>query len=795
MFGRLLPNAMLFVSFILLVHGTTFAQQDEDISQQADRVDILLERAGKHQNRDSSSYLAKEAYDMVKGTQAHGSFCLAALQLAENAMADRRPLDALRYYIEAADRTRHLRDIKLINKINLGLADLYKQEHVYKSALEMYKKALMYEPQNRNIKQLIGDTWLLEGEVDSAIAHYEPILREQKAKGDYATEVRFFNKLIEHYSLRGQKNEVLRYYLLIEEILEKQGTPSEKALLYNNLGKLFLANADYSKSLAYLKKAELQCEYTDCMATDAMKVNMAVCLFNTGQTRESIHYLLSGIELLQKKKDWTGLAHAEEILTGIYFNSNDLFNAQIHNRAARTAAQRARDFEALARSYQRAADIHFELYDYEEAIDFYKLYLSLTDSLRFQDKVKIELQGELKSQIERSERETKSLIYSQEIRNLTLRETELEKQRLSAENRTLALEARQKEEALLQLEERRKLTEAELRVAALEALKAQQDLRMAAQASAAERRQKEDAVKLHAQEIEAKNQEALAAKQRQELELLQRDNAINALTLKENANFRKFAILGGTLLLTILGLLAAGWVYSRKANNRLNAQNKAIEEQKTLIEAERQRSDRLLLNILPSEVADELKQYGHATPRTYENVSVLFTDFEGFTRITAEAPPDQVLDELNTCFLAFDQICEQYNLEKIKTIGDAYMAAAGVPQTDEHSAVHAAKAGLAMLQYLQERIAQNPNVLLHKMRVGIHTGTVVAGVVGKNKFAYDIWGDTVNTASRMEEFGEPGRVNVSESTAQLLGKFFKLHDRGLLQVHNKGQLRMFFIEP
>jgi adenylate cyclase len=774
--------------------ATAMAQQDEDVNQQADRVDMLLERARRHQNRDSSSFLAKEAYDLVKGTQYHGAFCLAAVQLAENAQKDRRPLDALKYYIEASDRSRQLRDVKLINRINLGLGGLYMREQVYKSAIDVYQRALEQEPNNPTILAAIAEVWLAEGQVDSCLRYYAPILDADIRRGDYASEVKFYQKLIDTYAALGQTNMALKYYLRIEEILEKRGTPSERALLYNNLGKLFLANSDYVKALAYLKKAELQCEYVDCIAADAMKINLAVCLFNTGQTRESINYLLAGIAILEKKKDYSSLAHAEEMLTGVYFNSNDLYNAQIHNRLARGYAERGRDYDALARGYQRAADIYFELYAYEDAIEFYKLFLSLTDSLRFQDRIKLERQGELKSQLERSERETKSLLYSQEIRNLTLRETELEKQRLAADNRNLALEARQKEEALFQLDERRKLTEAELRVAALEALKAQQDLRIAAQANEASRRQKEDAAKLHLQEIEAKNQEAMASKQRQELELLQRDKEISALTLKENDTFRKYATLGASLLLVILALLTAGWVYSKRANRRLNTQNKAIELQKSQIEAERQRSERLLLNILPVEVADELKQYGNATPRIYEKVSVLFTDFESFTRITAHASPELVLTELNTCFQAFDQICEQYGLEKIKTIGDAYMAAAGVPQADEKSAVHATQAGLEMLAFLENRRKNDKQALLYKMRVGIHTGQVVAGVVGKNKFAYDIWGDTVNTAARMEEFGESGKVNISEATAKALHGAYALTNRGSLKVHNKGDMVMYFVE-
>lgn len=792
---RIILSFMLLCCFWLLALPVALAQHDEDTQSQADRVDLLLERARKHTVIDSAAFLAKEAYELANSTQYHGAFCRAALFLAESAESSKRPFDAVRYYVEASSQANLISDVQLINRIYKGLGNLYMREHIYKSAIENYKKALLREPEDEYLLKSVGDAYIAERQFDSVQVYYSKLLKNYQSRGDYASEVKYHRKMIEAHQKTNQLDEVLKHYLRVDTILDKQGTPEERAILYNNLGSIYLTQGDYEKALKFLEKVQWQCTISNCDAIKAaLLVNKAVCLFNLGQITESQNYLLKGIEELQKRKDYTSLAYAEEMLSGIYLNTNDLYNAQRHNELARNYAQTAKDSEALVRGYQRAADIHFELYALEEAIEFYKLYLTLTDSLRVLDRQKISKQGELKSDLERTERETRGLMFAQEMKARALQAAQKDKELLEATNRALAAEARQKEEALLQSAERQRLTDSELKVKSLEALQAQSELRNAARQRLFDLQKNQITARLHAEELDRKQAEADAARQKGELDLLQRDNQIKELELRDNQNFKRYASLGGLLSLFILMLLGAGWAWSRRTNNRLNTQNKAIEQQKALIDQERRRSDQLLLNILPEEVAAELKTKGHATPRVYEEVSVVFTDFQNFTKLTAHASPELVLSELNTCFQAFDAICERHGLEKIKTIGDAYMAAAGVPLLNAKSAHNAVQAAIEMLVFLKERKHQDPSVLLTNMRIGIHTGQVVAGVVGKNKFAYDIWGDTVNTAARMEEYGEAGRVNITAKTAKLVANDFNLIDRGLLTVHSKGEMQMYFVE-
>jgi len=209
-------------------------------------------------------------------------------------------------------------------------------------------------------------------------------------------------------------------------------------------------------------------------------------------------------------------------------------------------------------------------------------------------------------------------------------------------------------------------------------------------------------------------------------------------------------------------------------------------------EKERKKSDDLLLNILPGEVATELKATGATKARHFDNVTVLFTDFVNFTEAGERMSPQALIDELHTCFKAFDDITTKYSVEKIKTIGDAYLAVAGLPTTDSKHAENVVNAAIDINAFMQDRLAKLGNSTF-EIRIGIHSGSVVAGIVGVKKFAYDIWGDTVNTAARMEQNSQPGKINISQTTYELVKDNFSCEYRGEIDAKGKGQLRMYYI--
>ena len=204
----------------------------------------------------------------------------------------------------------------------------------------------------------------------------------------------------------------------------------------------------------------------------------------------------------------------------------------------------------------------------------------------------------------------------------------------------------------------------------------------------------------------------------------------------------------------------------------------------------------LLLNILPEEVADELKAKGSADAQMIDEVTVLFTDFKGFTQLSEKLSPKALVAEINECFSAFDHIMTKYGIEKIKTIGDAYMAAGGLPIPNATHANDVVNAALEIQAFMQDhkKTRAAAGELFFEIRIGVHTGPVVAGIVGVKKFQYDIWGDTVNTASRMESSGEAGKINISETTFEIVRENFDCKYRGKIEAKNKGLIDMYFVE-
>ncbi|HOY07927.1 MAG TPA: adenylate/guanylate cyclase domain-containing protein [Saprospiraceae bacterium] len=271
------------------------------------------------------------------------------------------------------------------------------------------------------------------------------------------------------------------------------------------------------------------------------------------------------------------------------------------------------------------------------------------------------------------------------------------------------------------------------------------------------------------------------------IDSLEKSNA--KLALSEANSSRKFYIAAMVALL----LLAGGSLFSFV---RARTHAKVLEEKNKIIREEQQRSENLLLNILPSLVAEELKKKGHTNARLFEDVSVLFADFVGFSKIAELLGPQELVSELDTCFRAFDQIIANYNLEKIKTIGDCYMCAGGLPNGGGAQLSDMVRAARDMQKWLHiyntERIKTGKPRF--EARIGIHRGPVVAGVVGSKKFAFDIWGDTVNIAARIEQAGEGGKINISGEAYELIRDSFPCTYRGKIAAKNKGEIDMYFVD-
>jgi adenylate cyclase len=261
----------------------------------------------------------------------------------------------------------------------------------------------------------------------------------------------------------------------------------------------------------------------------------------------------------------------------------------------------------------------------------------------------------------------------------------------------------------------------------------------------------------------------------QDRQNIQEQNAqIELLTFQQEKD--KILRISLIVLVALLLILSITWFqkfkFRREANRKL---------------------DELLLNILPVEVAEELKAKGHASSKSYNSVSVVFVDMVAFTKLSEKLSANELVAELHSCFSEFDKISSKYNLEKIKTLGDAYMCAGGIPvENDSHpfDAIYASREIIEFIESYNQKKSQDFKI---ELRIGIHSGPVVAGVVGLKKFAYDIWGDTVNIAARLEQAGEAGRINISESTYQLVKDQIRCSSRGKINAKYKGDINMYFV--
>ena len=296
--------------------------------------------------------------------------------------------------------------------------------------------------------------------------------------------------------------------------------------------------------------------------------------------------------------------------------------------------------------------------------------------------------------------------------------------------------------------------------------------------------------------FELVNQDRLIREQESEIEL--QDSKLelqeSTLQLQESelqlrSSQRKFF-----LMLSILGMLIAGlvsWMFlsTKKANLALEDKNEEIEKEK-------ERSEELLLNILPQFVAQELKENQKVKTRMIKQCTVVFTDFIGFSAISKLLSPQELIAALDECFIAFDNIIAKHNIEKIKTIGDSYMCASGVPRTTKTHAIDAVSAAFEMVAFLDEwnKKREKKGLARFDARIGIHSGPIIAGVVGVTKFAYDIWGDTVNVASRIEGQSSAQKINISSTTYELIKEHYQCSKRGSISVKNMDDLEMYFVD-
>ncbi len=589
---------------------------------------------------------------------------------------------------------------------------------------------------------------------------------------------------------KGFSQDSLKIDSLTKE-LNKYGNDTNKVLAYNDLAYEYLGiNPEKTYNYAYLALAlSVKLEFKKGIANSLYRIG--INYYRQGKYLESIQALITAAKNYSVIGHNRGLAATYNAIGNVYFDLNDFDNAFKFQFKALEIQSKNNFKKGVAHSLNNIGNIYNETKNFDKALKFYYDALSLQQ--QFADSLNIALLYNNIGIIYRNKNNiSKALEYY--LKSIRIKEATGNKQGISisygnignlyliTKDYPLALEYFTKSLSLAKesgsLGDEKNALEgisksnanlsrydkAYLFLLQFNALK---------DSIFAEKMNKQ-IIELQAK-YESEHKENLINTQKAELE--KQDLKINHQRMQVY-----FLIVGVMLLIVLSGLIFFN--YKRKKKDA------------EIITKEKKRSDDLLLNILPAETAEELKLNGHSLAKRFDMVTVLFADFVGFTAYAETQSPENVVKELDFCFSSFDAMLSKFHIEKIKTIGDSYMCAGGVPIANISSPSDVIRCGIEMRDFIKElkkHKAENEVPFL-ELRIGIHTGPVVAGIVGVKKFAYDIWGDTVNTASRMESSGVPGKVNISGETYNYIKDLFNCEYRGKIPAKNKGDIDMYFVE-
>jgi adenylate cyclase len=641
-----------------------------------------------------------------------------------------------------------------------GEGDAYNYRGVVEDIHGNYEKAIFYFQQSQERRETLNDQKKIAslynnignarenlGEYAEALDSYLKSLRILEELNDSARVARQNYNISILYESMGENDEALSYILDYLDFARRTNDREELAKGYNVIGNIKMEMGLFEEAQDYYEQALTIHQALDNQWEEASVLN------NLGNSKDA-----RGLEMADSKRYSEARALSEEALD--YYEKalrirNELDDTdgkgEIFNNIGLSHKNRGLYFQNVG-LFPRAEESWAEALDYlEQALDIWKeqgnkkgqleIYKGISDVYRAQENF------------------AESLAYTEQY--LSLAEEigdekfiQIAYEDLSIDYSSLgdfekAFNFRQKYDELLN------------------------------------ERLNEEVIRVNAQK------EVLYSDRQKQYEIESQRNRLRAQEAElERATILQYSLIGGSIGLLLMILL----IYNRYRIK--NKANRELAEKNAIIKKEQERSDKLLKNILPEATAEELKEHGKAKAQRYNSVSVLFTDFKSFTQVAESLSPEELVAELDYCFREFDEITTRLGIEKIKTIGDSYMCACGLPEPNKKHAELVVQAGLEMLAFMKKYQTEKKanNQPYFEMRVGIHTGPVVAGIVGNKKFAYDVWGDTVNMAARMESSGEPGKVNISETTYNKVKKKFICTPRGKIKAKNKGEQEMYFVE-
>ena len=545
---------------------------------------------------------------------------------------------------------------------------------------------------------------------------------------------------------RGDYPQTLDYYTRALEIYEQIGDPGGIAGALNNVGTIYHNQGDYSKALDYY----IQClETSEQNRTANTLGNIGLIYDIQGDYPMALDYYKQSLEVNKQMGDQNQTANVLKNIGDIYMYQGDYPKALDYQTQSLEIYKQIGHQIGIASTITNFGLIYYKQGDYLKALEYYNQSLEINEQIGEQNGIASSLtligvvyqnQGDY----------PKALKYCQRGYELDLIIGSLKRQKDGCTCLYDTYKAMGNGNKALKY--------LELRTVIEDSLHAEET---------SKKLQQMEFQKVMLQDSIAKAQEASLIQEAHEE------------VIRQEEKTRNISLGVGAFFVLLAGSFYGRWRYVRKS--------------KASLQIEKDRSENLLLNILPEEIAQELKETGKAAPKKYECVTILFTDFKDFTKLVASIPATTLIVELDDIFGQFDDIMDEVGIEKIETIGDAYMAASGLPHENPDHAIRCVEAAFRMVAFLEQR--NENSEISWNMRVGIHSGPVVAGVVGKKKFAYDLFGDSVNTASRMESNGQVGKVNISQASYELLKSEPDLafENRGKIEAKGKGEIEMYFV--
>ncbi len=609
---------------------------------------------------------------------------------------------------------------------------------------------------NNGIGEALG--WLAylmeqRGKPDSALVYYQEALLLARQTNSPGGEGIILNNMAAIYKDKGQIEKALEMYDQSLELKFRTGDMEGLSATYNNIGLIYQNQGQIDQALRYYNLSlhlDDSIHNSDGVCTSYL--NIATVYLDQGEYESAMTYADSSLALALKNRDIYSQGYAHVVLGNICKKINRREEAMDHYRSSFDLRASIDDQQGMAYCLKYIGTLYEEQDSLKSASSCFseslKLFTELEDSWGMA--------------------QTQYL-----LGKIFLKHGELDSARLMGElslinAQLLGFPKDIRDAAKLLTDVYRELGNYKV---ALE----MNDLYMAMRDSVFNDETRTVAMLNKFQSEYEKKEAVLQA---------QAEASVNEQRLQRNA------FIGGFILVLLLAIV----VYSRYRIR--TAANKELNRKNEIISLEKERSDKLLLNILPEDVANELKETGSAKAMSYESATVMFTDFVDFTKVAEQLSPEELVREINFCFSEFDRIISKYRIEKVKTIGDAYMCAAGIPQNYHDHAAEITKAAIEIRDFMNNLALERESKgqMCFHIRIGISTGPLVAGVVGVKKFAYDIWGDTVNVASRMETNGVANRINISESTYLNISNQFNCEYRGEINAKNKGNVKMYFVE-